>query len=208
MLPPLEFFSANKDAIVTISALGALAMTAVTAALSILGTILAKKIDERIKRQESIRKLLEDSMIGTGENMHEVLATAEILLKKFQRTAPVNSPDYEASIAIHKNRIDNNKKHLLNSKTKYRYKLYGLEQGLTTIARVADWIKGLREHPQTARALLDNADRIRRIVDREIIRYYRKGDYPGRLSRWRIGFYAYRIRRLWKRHKSDIAIIP
>lgn len=181
----------------TIAALGALMMTAITATLSLLGAIAGKKIDERIKRQESIRKLLEDSMIDVGINMHEILSSADILTKKFKLSTHKNNLTLEASIANYKNKIDNNKKHLIKSKTVYRYKLYGLEDGLSTIARSADWVKGLRGNVLLAEKILKEADKIRLIIDKTIIKCYRNGDYPSNLVRLRISYHAWRIRRMW-----------
>ena len=197
----LFFFSENKDSIVTIAALGALMMTAITATLSLFGTIAAKKIDERIKRQESIRKLLEDGMIGIGENMHEILSSADILIKKFKLKAHKNDPSLEASIANYKNKIDNNKKHLIKAKTIYRYKLYGLEDGLSIIARSADWVKGLRDNLFLAEKILKEADKIRLIIDKAIINCYRNGDYPSNFVRLRISYHSWRIRRMWEARK-------
>lgn len=193
----LDFFIKNKDAFLVMAGLGALATTSLTAMFSLLGAIQAKKIDERIKRQEAIRNLLEDGMIGIGENMHEILATADILVKKFQLTAHKNDPSLERSIQQYKDRIDNNKKHLQKAKTVYRYKLYGLDEGLSAIARVADWVKRLRDNIELASALLKLADEIRKLIDREIIYCYRNGDYPRRITLLIIKFYAWRIRRSW-----------
>ncbi|MDG5975813.1 hypothetical protein H010_11146 [Hydrogenophaga taeniospiralis CCUG 15921] len=193
----LDFFIKNKDAFLVMAGLGALATTSLTAMFSLLGAIQAKKIDERIKRQEAIRKLLEDGMIGIGENMHEILATADILVKKFQLTAHKNDPSLERSIQQYKDRIDNNKKHLQKAKTVYRYKLYGLDEGLSAIARVADWVKRLRDNIELASAMLKLADEIRKLIDREIIYCYRNGDYPRKITLLIIKFYAWRIRRSW-----------
>ncbi len=194
----MPFFSENKDSIIAITALGALVMTAITAILSLFGTIASKKIDERIKRQESIRKLLEDGMIGIGENMHEILATTDILIKKYQLTDSRNSGSLETSINNYKTRIDNNKKHLLKAKTIYRYKLYGLERGLSIIARSADWVKALRNDIPLARKILKEADKIRKIVDNAIIKSYRDGDYPSFWTRLRIRYYEWKIKRIWQ----------
>lgn len=193
----LDFFIKNKDAFLVMAGLGALVTTSLTATFSLFGAIQAKKIDERIKRQESIRKLLEDGMIGIGENMHEILATADILVKKFQLTAHKNDPSLERSIQQYKDRIDNNKKHLQKAKTVYRYKLYGLDEGLSTIARVADWVKRLRQDIPLANKLLELADEIRKLIDKEIIFCYRNGDYPRRKTLLFIKFYAWRIRQSW-----------
>lgn len=193
----LDFFIKNKDAFLVMAGLGALVTTALTATFSLFGAIQAKKIDEKIKRQESIRKLLEDGMIGIGENMHEILATADILVKKFQLTAHKNDPSLEKSIQIYKDRIDNNKKHLQKAKTVYRYKLYGLDEGLSTIARVADWIKRLKDDIKLANSLLALADEIRKLIDKEIIYCYRNGDYPRRKTLIVIKIYSWRIRRKW-----------
>lgn len=193
----LDFFIKNKDAFLVMAGLGALVTTSLTATFSLFGAIQAKRIDERIKRQESIRKLLEDGMIGIGENMHEILATADILVKKFQSTAHKNDPSSERSIQQYKDRIENNKKHLQKAKTVYRYKLYGLDEGLSTIARVADWVKRLRQDIPLANKLLELADEIRKLIDKEIIFCYRNGDYPRRKTLLIIKFYAWRIRQSW-----------
>lgn len=138
-------------------------------------------------------------MIGIGENMHELLATADILVKKFQKsTTHKNDTSLESSIKVSKERIDNNKKHLQKVKTIYRYKLYGLDEGLSTIARVGDWAKGLKDNIDLANNLIGLADKIRQIIDREIIYCYRNGEFPRKTTLIFIKLYAFRIRRLWK----------
>lgn len=187
----LDFFVTNKDAFLVIAGLGALVTTSLTASFSLFGAIQAKRIDERIKRQEAIRKLLEDGMIGIGENMHELLATADILIKKFQKsTAHKNDTSLESSIKLSKERIDNNKKHLQKVKTIYRYKLYGLDEGLSTIARVGDWVKGLKDNVELATNLIELADKIRQMVGREIIYCYRNGEFPRKSKLIFIKFYS------------------
>lgn len=198
----LDFLVKNKDAFLVMAGLGALITTSLTATFSLFGTIQAKKIDEKIKRQESIRKLLEDGMIGIGENMHEILASADIMVKKFSLTVHKNDDSLEQSIQNYKNRIDSNKKHLQKAKTIYRYKLYGLDEGLSMIARVADWVKRLKNDTTLANELLELADKIRKQIDKEIIYCFRKGDYPRRLTLIRIKYYSWQIKNKWKTYKK------
>lgn len=191
----LQFFADNKDAIVAIAALGALAMTAITAFLSLFGTIMSKRIEAQIKMQESVRKMLEDGMIGLGENLHEIMASADILVQKFQLYSP--SPNLEESIKNYKAKIDNNKKHLLKAKTTYRYKIYGLQEGIGTIARVADWVKGLRNDIPRAEKMLKHADKIRALLDKELLSCYRRGGFPRLIPRLRIRYHSWRARKIW-----------
>ena|SRR5688500_7757802 len=196
----LKFFSENRDAIVAIAALGALAMTALTAFLSLVGTVFAKRIEASIKMQESMRVFLEDGMIGLGENLHEIMANADILVQKFQLYSP--SPNLEESIKNYKSKIDNNKKHLLKAKTSYRYKIYGLQEGIATIARAADWVKGLRKDIPRAKKILVHADKIRALLDKEILSCYRRGAFPRTIPRMRIKYHAWRVRQLWSKRSA------
>src|SRR3990167_9118628 len=114
-------------------------MSAITAVLGVFGALRAKMIDVDIKRQDAVRKLVEADMVVMGEAMHETLARATILVKKFGLTVHPNTTNLEDSIASYKHKIDESKKVLIDAKTTYRYKFHGLENGLTAIARVADW---------------------------------------------------------------------
>lgn len=196
------FAANNKDAMTPLAAFGALVMTAITAFFSLLGTIYSKKIDSYIKRQESIRKLLEEAMMDIGENMHKVLASADILVKKFE-IQDQKTPSLIESIKEYKTRIDISKKLLLSAKTKYRYKIYGLEDGLFIIARSADWIKGLRTNTKLAKKILYEANKISKLIDQTLIKCYREGDYPNFIVRLRIKYLAWKIRRLWEKHNHS-----
>lgn len=135
-------------------------------------------------------------MIGVGESMHGVLSAADILITKFSLTTHENDPSLALSIKNYGRKISINKKHLMKSKTVYRYKLYGLEDGLFMIARSADWIMGLKGDLVLARRIIKEADKIRFIIDKAIISCYRKGDYPAGLVRLRIRYHCWRIKRL------------
>ena len=193
----LDFVKANKDALVALAAIGAFLMTGVTALLSLFGVIASKRIDMKIKEPETVRKFLEDGMIGLGEKMHEVLATATILVTKFENPPMNHHPEYVASIKNHKARIDNDKKHLIKAKAIYRYKLYGMEDGIVIIARVGDWVKGLNNDIPLARKLLAEADEVRKDIDRELLRCYREGAYPSWWSRRKVNSRVKKIRRIW-----------
>ena len=193
--------AANKDAFLALAAIGALLMSGITAVLSLFGAIRVKKIDVEIKRQEAVRKLIENDMVKIGEAMHETLARASILTKKFYLKPPKDPTELERSINENKKKIDESKAILLNTKTEYRYKFHGLEQGLTAIARAADWIKGMRENPDMAQRFVDEADKIRVIVDEAIVCAYRDGVHASRLTRLRIRYRAWRLKRMWATYK-------
>jgi hypothetical protein len=150
--------------------------------------------------QESMRAFLQGSMIGLGENLHEIMASADILVQKFQLKSP--SPNLEQSIKNYKAKIDNNKKHLLKAKTTYRYKIYGLQEGIAAIARSADWVKGLRHDIPRAKKILVHADKIRILLDKEILSCYRRGGYPRAIPRVRIKYHSWQIKRLWRNRSA------
>ncbi|MGO0110656.1 hypothetical protein [Pseudomonas putida] len=195
----LEIAQTNKDAFLALAAIGAFLMTGITALLSFIGLIKSKRIDMQIKEQETVRKFLEDGMIGLGEKMHEVLATATILVTKFENPPLQHHPEYITSIQKHKARIDSDKKHLIKAKAVYRYKLYGMEEGIAIIARVGDWVKGLNNNIPLARKLLKEADEVRKSIDRELLKCYRKGTYPSWWSKRRVNRRVKKIRLLWDR---------
>jgi hypothetical protein len=192
----LKFLSLNKDSILAIAAIGALLMTALTAVMSLFGAIASKKIDEKIKRQEAIRALIEDGMIGMGEGMQGILSAADILLSKYGNKVHANDPSLNTSIKKYKTTIGNHKKHLMKAKTIYRYKLYGLEDGLSIITRCTDWVQGLKDDIPLGRKMLKEADKIRLIIDKEIIKCYREGDYPSSFTRQRLRYHAWKIKRM------------
>lgn len=199
----LKLLATNKDALIALAAVGALIMSAVTAVIGVYGALRAKMIDVDIKRQEAVRKLVEVDMVAMGEAMHETLARASILVKKFGLTVHPNSTNLEESIASYKQKIDESKKTLIDAKTTYRYKFHGLESGLTAIARVADWVKGLRSNPDLANSLLDQAGAISVLVDKAIIRAYRDGRHPTKTIQIRIQYRVWRIHRMWAKHKAS-----
>lgn len=198
----LKLLAANKDAIIALAAIGALVMSAITAVLGVFGALRAKMIDVDIKRQDAVRKLVEADMVVMGEAMHETLARATILVKKFGLTVHPNTTNLEDSIASYKHKIDESKKVLIDAKTTYRYKFDGLENGLTAIARVADWIKGLRTNPSLANDLLTQAGAISALIDKAIVQAYRDGKHPSRVIELSIKYRVWRIHRMWSRYKT------
>lgn len=135
--------------------------------------------------------------------MHEILSSADILVKKFKLKVHINDNSLENSITDYKQKISINKKHLNKAKTLYRYKLYGLEDGLASIARSADWVQGLRNDTALAERMLIAADKIRRITDKAIIKSYRIGDYPSGMVRLRIKYHSWRIRKMWNNRSKS-----
>ncbi|MEZ9858465.1 hypothetical protein AB4381_08265 [Vibrio splendidus] len=203
----LDFLAANKDSMLALAAIGALLMTGVTATLSLFGAIAAKKIDEKIKRQESIRSLNQDLLMGMGESIHGLLSAADILITKYEKKDENNDPSLKESIEKYKSTIGQHKETLRKAKTEYRYKLYGFVEGLTTISRCGDWTLGLKGDIPFARKLLKEAQKISLIVDKEIINCYRKGDFPSLFIRLRLKYHSWKIKRMWNnRQKSNKSI--
>ena len=198
----LKFLIANKDAIVALAAIGALIMSGITAVLSLFGSLRAKMIDVDIKRQDAIRKLVEADMVKMGEAMHETLARATILVKKFELKVHPNTTNLELSIKNYKQKIDESKKVLVDAKTTYRYKFHGLEHGLTIIARVADWVKGLRKDTDFANRLLWQAGVICNLIDEAIIHAYQNGRPPTRIVKLKIKYRVWRIQKMWSEYKK------
>lgn len=199
----LKMLAANKDAIIALAAIGALLISAITAVLGVYGALRVKMIDVDIKRQDAIRKLVEADMVDMGEAMHETLARATILVKKFGLNVHPNVTNLENSITEYKKKIDESKRILLNAKTSYRYKFHGLEGGFTIIARVADWVKGLRENLELANKLLKQARKISMLIDKVIIRAYHDGKAPTIISRLRIRYKIWLIHRMWSQYKKS-----
>ncbi len=192
----IKLLAENKDSILAIAALGALMMTAFSTTMTLLGAIYSKKVDERIQRQESIRKLFEGGVMSMGENIHGILSAADILLTKYEKEVNENDPSLDHSIRKYKRYISDHKKNLSKAKTVYRYKLYGLEDGLTIITRCTDWIQGYKNDVPTAREMLIEANNISTIIDKEIIRCYRKGDYPSQTARKKIAYHTEKIKKI------------
>jgi hypothetical protein len=128
--------------------------------------------------------------------MQGILSAADILLSKYGNKVHVNDPSLNISIKKYKAVIGNHKRHLMKAKTIYRYKLYGLEDGLAIITRCTDWVQGLKDDIPLGRKMLKEADKIRLIIDKEIIKCYRKGYYPSSLTRQRLRYHAWRIKRI------------
>lgn len=200
----LKWLSINKDAIIALAAIGALIMSAITAVIGVFGALRTKMIDVDIKRQDAVRKLVETHMVTMGEAMHETLARATILVKKFGLTVHPNTTNFEESITNYKQKIDESKKVLIDAKTAYRYKFHGLEEGLTVIARVADWVKGLRVNPDFADRMLDQARTISGLIDQAIVRAYRDGKHPTKVIQIRIKYRVWRIHRMWSKYKAHV----
>jgi len=126
----------NKDAVVAIASMCALIVSVLSASLSFIGILYSKKMDSSIKREETIRKQLESEMIGIGEALHQILASADILVnRKWVATPDHKDLQYKQSVKNILSKLDDSSKVLRKTKIVYRYKVYGIEEGLLKLQK-------------------------------------------------------------------------
>lgn len=197
----LSYFAENKDGWIAVAAIGALVTSSITAFLSFIATIKAKKIDIHLARKAAMRDLVRNDMDRIGQAMHETLARSEILIKKFELSNRKARANLSQSIKQYKKRITASNSVLRQVKIYYRYKFYELEEGLATISRSSDWIKSMQDDVFLARRIIGKSDQIRMLIDKSLIRAYRDGEHISRISRFRIRMLQWRIKSTWNARK-------
>lgn len=84
-----------------------------------------------------------------------------------------------------------------------RYQLWGLDEGLRTLARVPDWVNHyVGDRADGGSAFVDEAGKLGRMLDEAIRRSYQRGTPPGRREGRRVDRQAQRVRQTWERARA------
>jgi hypothetical protein len=189
----LKFFAENKDAIASMSGFIAAILPALLALFALYQIVLQRRNDDLKTEKEQIRSLVNDRIILMGESAYEVLAQAYILIYKFKKDRPNIPKAYYEAIEETKKHIDEKKGILIEARRKDRYSLLGLEEGFYVIARVSDWVKELNENIDFALVLLNDANKIRELIDENILRIKVYGKLPRKISIFKIWYLSNKI---------------
>jgi len=118
--------------------------------------------------RSSQRKLLETSIPKLGKALHEIVATAEILLK-------TRSPESRKSWDKRGNAA---KTDLLSCQKEMRYALWGITDSFRTLSRLPSWSQHAMRHPAKARVIVNCGDDLSRVIDHDVLASLRTGKPP------------------------------
>jgi len=199
----LKFFIENKESLTVIATMTAALIPGIVALIALYQISMQKRAEQQKTEREHIRTLISQRVLDIGEASYEVLAQANILVSKYRKNEHKMPKEYYEAIQDTKDHIDAKKAILIEARRKDRYSLFGLEDGYYSIARVADWIKALAGNEIFASALLNRANRIRKIADRNIIRIKIYGKLPSQIDIYVINMIAGRILKLWDFYREN-----
>ena len=199
----IDFAQNNSNGFVAIAALAAVVMTALTALISFIGLIYQKIMDLKSQELDAVRKLVDDNIQLLGESAYVVLAQSTILVKRFIRTKADSPQAFLDTTNKVKEKIGNAKQVLIKSRISNRYVLIGVEDAFQKIARIGDWIKNCEHNIPVAEQLIKKGTKLRKIADNAIIRMYRYGKMPSKLTVLRIKYHCWKTDCIWNKCRDE-----
>ena len=115
------------------------------------------------------RRLLEPHVHNLSEALHQIGASSSLLIK---------NRDNDVVSARWREKADEAQSEIKKCRRVLRYPLWGLDDGLRTVSRLADWVDHVRATPETAQSILDAGGELRGALDQAIRKSYLKGRPP------------------------------
>lgn len=144
----------------------AAALAAVASVLSILFKVLGQKnADMRAAHRDLMATYVED----LGRAIHESVATANVFISKIENGGNADAWRKKADTA---------KSDLATIRRRVRYSLWGIDEGLRDLTRLANWVAHCQDYPANANKLLNAADQLREALDDAIRHSYSSGNPP------------------------------
>lgn len=178
-----------KDLIVALISFGA----------AIIGGLIQSSfalVRSRMTAKENVRIAYRDRVSDLadriGSSMHQLLASCDCFLKKWEKhgMTPYPQPDQEAAFqeSIQKKLDDarDSSCELGALRLQARYKLYGMDEALRTLTRVNNWITHFKSNVSAGWEFLDKADKLREVVDEALMAVIDSGERPTAEMRQRV----------------------
>jgi hypothetical protein len=173
----------------TDSAIAAAVVASSIAALASIATLILTRAGERSSEfRAAHRTLLNSSIERLGDLVHQVVAISSIYLERTK--AGQDLTPWRA-------KGDGVASELLEARRSVRYPLWGIDDGLRTLARLPNWITNYGGRPREGEQLLEKAESLRKAVDTAIRKSYLKGRPPTWRDRRRIAKAVDEMRTAW-----------
>ncbi|WP_405805465.1 hypothetical protein [Streptomyces sp. NBC_01187] len=173
--------------------LAAAAFAAVVSLVNLLVTALAGR---KAEARAAHREILNDHLPELADSLAQAIAISHELhqIAVNDGGAQRRSNWLERAAVVVKD--------LKAQRPRVRYQLWGLDEGLRTMARVPDWInRYVGDHVALGHDFLEEADRLGEVLDDAIRRSYQQGRPPTKRSARHVQRQAARVRAAWESHQ-------
>jgi hypothetical protein len=177
---------------------GATLIAAIVAASSALIGVFVNIYNGRVlPKREALRKVLETELNNIGSCLY-------LMVSLSQKMVDAKSQD---SFLNFQKMAEEQRQELNKLRSKLRYSLWGLDQGLREIRSIPFYIGHYKNSRPNASAnkLVRLATKLRVALDTAILLTYVSGTPPGRWSRLRIWFWGWRLRRCFTKGRPPRA---
>lgn len=169
----------------------------VAAVASVLGVIVTAAtiyFDRRSTAEAQHRDLLKPHIIDLGETLHKVIACSQIVVHRAAQEQTTEKWQRLAGEACTK---------LKELRLKVKYPLWGLDDGLNEMTRLASYVSHLRNREEFRQPLLDAAESLRRELDEAIRKSFLEGQPPDDRAVSSVASAAQLLRAAWREPIED-----
>jgi hypothetical protein len=167
----------NREEATLIAALIAAGASAFTVATNL-------RAQKSAELRASYRESLEPHISELGEALHEIVAATNIYLFKARS---------DESRGKWRQKHENARDRIKERRTKVRYQLWGIDDGIRIISRVGDHSTHLTDDEPRANRLIKAATTLRKKLDRVIMKCYQRGSAPTLLESWSVRMAAKKV---------------
>lgn len=148
---------------------------------AVLSGLIGATVAYRKELHEAHRNVIGEYVVDLGEAIHEVVALSNTVFQRAQEGQPIEKWLRKAKTAA---------ADLKGLRRQVRYPLWGIDQGLRTLARLPDWIAHVRHDASDSKRLLEAADDLSDALDEVVRKSYRGGRPPRFYESWYVKWYA------------------
>lgn len=167
---------------------------AVAAAASILNLVLSSFLHKSAEERAQYRGLLQPHIETLGYNLHQLLATATVAMKRAGMKQPIES-------WMERNKKASDELKLLLPRLKYP--LWGIDSGIRELTRLHAWLEHSIKQQERRESLLESAEILRKVLDIAIRNSFMKGEAPGLFCRWRVNRITGKLRKMWNQRPLE-----
>ncbi len=154
--------------------------TIITAVIAVLVSFVTLGISltagRRAAKRGAFRDLIAEHFGDASSALHEVVATADVLLK-------TRSAKSRASWIMRGNKA---KEDLMSVRKQLRITLGPMDAGSRNLARLPSWTAHSERYPKHSSALLLAGDQLREVLDDVLLAVYFQGEPPTWWQSWRV----------------------
>lgn len=164
----------------------------IAAAASMLGVLvtgLSIYFDRRTTKEDRHRELLSPYVVDLGDVLHQIVACSQVVVNRAKAGEPTEKWERLAGEACAKLKV---------LRLRVKYPLWGLDEGLSELTRLASYVSHQRDHADLRQPLLDAANALRTRLDDAIRGSFVQGRAPSASDVGSVVTAARELRSLWE----------